>query len=63
MLPQERLAVQTDLLQAGYLSYDDWFFEQGSWGAASQAAMLSAMTNANYELSDIGTHLAAENDR
>ena len=63
MLPQERLAVQTDLLQAGYLSYDDWFFEQGSWGSASQAAMLSAMTNANYELSDIGTHLAAEKDR
>jgi len=63
MLPQERLAVQTDLLQAGYLSYDDWFFEQGSWGSASQSAMLSAMTNANYELADIGTHLAAEKDR
>ena len=63
MLPQERLAVQTDLLQAGYLSYDDWFFEQGSWGSKSQSAMLQAMTNANYELADIGTHLAAEKDR
>lgn len=63
MLPQERLQVQTDLLQAGYLSYDDWFFEQGSWGGASQAAMLEAMTYANYELTDIGTHLADEKAR
>ena len=63
MLPQERLAVQTDLLQAGYLSYDDWFFEQGSWGDKSQSAMLEAMTNANYELTDIGTHLAEEKQR
>ena len=63
MLPQERLQVQTDLLQAGYLSYDDWFFEQGSWGDKSQAAMLEAMTNSNYELTDIGTHLADEKAR
>jgi len=63
MLPQERLQVQTDLLQAGYLSYDDWFFEQGSWGDKSQAAMLEAMTNANYELTDIGQHLADEKQR
>ena len=63
MLPQERLAVQTDLLQAGYLTYDEWFFEQGSWGSASQRAMLEAMTNANYELADIGTHLTEEKAR
>lgn len=63
MLPQERLQVQTDLLQAGYLSYDDWFYEQGSWGDKSQAAMLEAMTNSNYELTDIGTHLADEKAR
>ena len=63
MLPQERVQVQTDLLQAGYLSYDDWFFEQGTWGGNSQAAMLSAMTASNYELTDIGTHLAEEKQR
>ena len=63
MLPQERVQVQTDLLQAGYLSYDDWFFEQGTWGDKSQSAMLSAMTASNYELNDIGTHLAEEKQR
>ena len=63
MLPQERLQVQTDLLQAGYMTYDEWFYEQGSWGDASQRAMLEAMTNSNYELTDIGTHLAAEKQR
>ena len=63
MLPQERVQVQTDLLQAGYLSYDDWFFEQGTWGDKSQSAMLSAMTASNYELTDIGTHLSEEKQR
>lgn len=61
--PQEKKSIQTDLLQAGYLSPDAFFLEAGDWGDNTQTAMFNAMSDANLEFKDIGTYLGDEKER
>lgn len=61
--PVEKKSIQTDLLQAGYLSPDAFFLEAGDWGANTSNAMQSAMADANLQFQDIGTFLGEEKER
>lgn len=63
LAPQEIKAVQTDLMQAGYLSPESYFLEQGAWSDGTAIAMNEAMTDANFNLTDISSQLKAEKER
>lgn len=56
--PEEKEAVQLELMQAGFLSPDAYFSESGSWGRLTQTAMQNAMIEANYEFKKIGPFLS-----
>ena len=53
----EKEAVQLKMVNGGYMSYNDYLLEKGRWGDASQAAMKSAMTEANLRLKSVETVL------
>jgi hypothetical protein len=63
LAPQEIKAIQVDLMQAGYLSAEDFFLEQGAWQDKTSMAMYSAMTDANLSFTDISTQLTVEKER
>ena len=63
LAPQEIKAVQTDLMQAGYLGVEDFFLEQGAWQDKTAGAMYSAMVDANLNMIDVYTQLNAEKER
>ena len=63
LAPQEIKAVQTDLMQAGYLGVEEFFLEQGAWQDKTAGAMYSAMVDANLNMIDVYTQLNAEKER
>jgi len=63
LAPQEIKAVQTDLLQAGYLDPESYFLEQGAWQDKTATAMATAMTDANLNMTDVYSQLTAEKER
>jgi hypothetical protein len=63
LAPQEIKAVQTDLMQAGYLGVEEFFLEQGAWQDETSGAMYSAMVDANLNMIDVYTQLNAEKER
>lgn len=63
LAPQEIKAVQTDLLQAGYLDPESYFLEQGAWQEKTSGAMYSAMVDANLNMTDVYSQLNAEKER
>ena len=63
LAPQEIKAVQTDLMQAGYLTVEDFFLEQGAWQDKTASAMFSAMVDANLNMVDVYTQMNVEKER
>ena len=63
LAPQEIKAVQTDLMQAGYLTVEDFFLEQGAWQDKTASAMFSAMVDANLNMIDVYTQMNVEKER
>lgn len=55
--PDEQEAFQLQLMQSGFLSPDHFYAEAGDWGTYTQAAMRTAMTEANYKFKKIGPYL------
>ena len=62
LAPQEMKAVQVDLMQAGLLSPESFFLEQGSWGTNTENAMYAAMVGANRMFTDVGTYIQQEKE-
>tara|TARA_R100000781_G_scaffold87029_2_gene53548 strand:- start:219 stop:1997 length:1779 start_codon:yes stop_codon:yes gene_type:complete len=62
LAPQEMKAVQVDLMQAGLLSPESFFLEQGSWGTNTENAMYTAMVGANRMFTDVGTYIQQEKE-
>ena len=60
LAPQEIKAIQTDLMQAGYLGVEEFFLEQGAWQDNTAGAMYSAMVDANLNMIDVYSQLTAE---
>lgn len=63
LAPQEIKSVQVDLMQAGYISAEDFFLEQGAWQGKTQQGMYSAMVDANLNMIDIYSQLNSEKER
>ena len=63
LAPQEIKAIQTDLMQAGYLDPESYFLEQGAWQDKTATAMATAMTDANLNMTDVYSQLTAEKER
>jgi hypothetical protein len=63
LAPQEIKAVQVDLMQAGYITAEDFFLEQGAWQGKTQEGMYSAMVDANLNMIDIYSQLNSEKER
>ena len=63
LAPQEIKAIQTDLMQAGYLGVEEFFLEQGAWQDNTAGAMYSAMVDANLNMIDVYSQLTAEKER
>ena len=63
LAPQEIKAIQTDLMQAGYLGVEEYFLEQGAWQDKTSGAMYSAMVDANLNMIDVYSQLNAEKER
>ena len=63
LAPQEIKAIQTDLMQSGYLDPESYFLEQGAWQDKTATAMATAMTDANLNMTDVYSQLTAEKER
>ena len=63
LAPQEIKSVQVDLMQAGYITAEDFFLEQGAWQGKTQQGMYSAMVDANLNMIDIYSQLNSEKER
>lgn len=63
LAPQEIKAIQTDLMQAGYLDPESYFLEQGAWQDKTAGAMFSAMVDANLNMIDVYSQISAEKER
>jgi hypothetical protein len=63
LAPQEIKAIQTDLMQAGYLDPESYFLEQGAWQDKTSGAMFSAMVDANLNMIDVYSQISAEKER
>ena len=63
LAPQEIKAIQVDLMQAGYLSPEQFFIEQGAWQDYTAAGMADAMGDANRNFTDIDSQIQSEKTR
>jgi hypothetical protein len=63
LAPQEIKAVQVDLMQAGYITAEDFFLEQGAWQGKTSQGMYSAMVDANLNMIDVYSQLNSEKER